>query len=110
MIKGIWITRDEGEAGMWAWLGEPEYGDGEWGGGGDNLSIPCDQGHMFIQKLLGDAWRSTGAFGCVITVRSIERLVSEHEEVASKLRKLTKANFRKAPIAEAIKLLEAVGD
>ncbi len=110
MSKGLWITRDEGTTGLYVWLGEPEYGDGEWGGGGNNLSIPCDLGQAFAKELLGDAWRPTGALGCVIVIRSIQRLVSEHEEVASKLRKLTKANFRKAPIAEAIKLLEAVGD
>ncbi len=106
MMK-IWITRDEDSCELFAWTSKPEESQGTYFGcGGDSWEIGDDQGQLFIANLLGDEWLDDGLYCASIEIAAVKRSRSSNQLMAEKLRKMTKANFRKATINEAIALLE----
>ena len=106
MSKKIWISRDEEAVAMLAWTSKPRECDGEWNEGNNSCEFDCSEGKALIKIILGDAWSDAGSLCAEIEIGSVKILVSYSELVAGKLRKMTKATFRKATINEAIKLLE----
>lgn len=103
----IWISRDEDSVDLDLWSVAPEIDrNGKWDYGTHELLVDCKIAHQFFKKILGGAWKDEGSLCAEITVASVKTVLSDSQNVAAKLKNMTKANFRKATINEAVKLLE----